>query len=415
MNNNLIKMMGTRQAVVGALVFLFPFLSLVTGFGVSLVSFLILIASLFFLKEGVPALRTVWPEIRWVVLAFLFKFLFVLMLYLTREEALLSILERPLRMLMALSALLLVLVVKPDRKTLWWGVIGGAVAALALISYQRIVEGVDRPGGLMNAITFGDLSLCLALVAIAAATDMRHSRFAIWPAIGALAGLAGSIMTGTRGGWIALLFAGILLVRYSHAVSSRRVRGLVAGLFILVAGTYFVPETGVRERVHQGVVDVTTWLEGGNAFSNVGIRLELWKGAGMLIDEYPLLGRDSEVYKKDLARYVAEGKLDPVVLPMPHLHNDALQSFVTGGVPGFLTWFGTLLAPFLFFADALRRPQASKPQFALALAGVLVVSSFFGFGLTETIFWSVKATLFYGLMVFLLMGFYLNAKALDGK
>lgn len=415
MNNNLIKTMGTRQALASVLIFLFPFLSLITVTGVSLASFLILIASAFFLKEGVPALRKVWPEVRWVVLAFALKFVLALVLFLVREEAILSALERPLRMMLGVSALLLVLVVKPDRKSLWWGVIAGALAALALIGYQRLVEGLDRPGGLMNAITFGDLSLCLALVAVAAAIDMRSSRHAIWPAAGALAGLAGSIMTGTRGGWIALLFAGVLLVRYSHVLSSRRVRALVVALFVLVAGTYFVPDTGVRERVHQGVVDVTTWLDGGSAFSNVGIRLELWKGAGMLISEYPLAGRDNEVYMKDLRRYVDQGLLDPVVLPMPHLHNDALQAFVTGGVFGFLAWFLTMLAPFMFFARALRRPQASKQQFALALAGMLVVAGFVGFGLTEVIFWSVKATMFYSLMVFLLMGFYLNAKASDGK
>lgn len=414
MNNKLIRTLGTKQAVAGALVFLLPFLSLVTGFGVSLASFLFLIAACFCLKDGVPALRASWPEVRWVVLAFLFKFLLTLSFFLLRHEAILSMLERPLRMLLAVAALMLVLVVKPDRKTLWWGVIGGAIGALALVGYQRLATGMERPGGLMNAITFGDLSLCLALVSIAAAIDMR-GRQVFWPALGALAGLAGSIMTGTRGGWIALLLAGILMIRYSHVMSSRRVRGLAVALFALVAGTYFVPETGVRDRVQQGVVDITTWVDGGSAFSNVGIRLELWKGACMLIREHPLTGRDNEVYMDDMAAWVKQGELDPVVLPMPHLHNDALQAFVTGGVFGFLAWLATLVAPFRFFSRALRRAEASKQQFALALAGVLVVASFFGFGLTEVMFYSVKASLFYALMVFLLMGFYLNAKASDGK
>ena len=51
------------------------------------------------------------------------------------------------------------------------------------------------------------------------------------------------------------------------------------------------------------------------------------------------------------------------------------------------------------------------PQFAPALAGMLVVLAYFGFGLTEVIFWSLKGTMFYVLMVALLMGFCLTANA----
>jgi O-antigen ligase len=40
----------------------------------------------------------------------------------------------------------------------------------------------------------------------------------------------------------------------------------------------------------------------------------------------------------------------------------------------------------------------------------LVVTSYMCFGLTEVIFWSMKGSLFYALMVFILMGFCLNAK-----
>jgi O-antigen ligase len=41
---------------------------------------------------------------------------------------------------------------------------------------------------------------------------------------------------------------------------------------------------------------------------------------------------------------------------------------------------------------------------------MLVVLSYFSFGLTEVIFWSLKGSMFYALMVFLLMGLCLVAK-----
>jgi O-antigen ligase len=405
-----------KQGFVGVLVFLFPFLSLVTLWGVSLCSFLFLIFALVLLPDCRAALARHWPAVRWVVAAFLFNFLFVLLCYLARPEALSGNIEKPMRMLLAVSALALVLACKPSRHWLWWGVIGGAVGGTLLVGYQRLVLDMERPGGWINPITFGDQLICLALVALAAAIDMRGTRRARWAALGALAGLAGSIMTGSRGGWIALPLAALLFAGYSREIGSRRFRALLAASCALVAATWFVPASGVRERIRQGEADISTYFAGGSAFSQVGIRLELWKAASLLIAERPLLGADVVTARTGLERYVRAGRIDPVVLPLPHFHNDALQALVTGGVVGLLAWLSILAAPLLFFARALRGQAApGAQQVALALAGMLVVLSYFSFGLTEVIFWSVKGSMFYALMIFILMGLCLNAKENDGK
>ncbi|MGZ5201879.1 MAG: O-antigen ligase family protein, partial [Telluria sp.] len=406
MNNKLTPLTGPAQGWTAALVFLFPFLSLVTLFGVSVTSFLFVLFAIPVYVRGRAAIAYNWNEVKWVVFAFFYYLAFAALCYMVRPVAPLSNLEKPARMFFAISALMLVLVRRPPRRALWWGVIAGALAALPLVAWQRIVLDIDRPGGLLNAITFGDLSLCLALLAMAAAVDFRTStRQAIWPALGALAGLTGSVLSGTRGGWIALVLAAAVFVRHGHLVPSRRVRALLVASLALFVASWFVPALGVQDRVEQGVVDVRTWMAGGSAFSNVGIRLELWKSAGMLIAEHPWFGLDPAQYKSQLANWAVAGKIDRVVLTMPHMHNDALQAFVTGGVPGFLAWFGIIAAPFAFFACAMKGGSAAgSGVYAPALAGMLLVLCYFSFGLTEVIFWSVKGSLFYALMVFLLMG-----------
>ncbi|MBZ2209296.1 O-antigen ligase family protein [Massilia soli] len=414
MNNNLIKQADPKQAVIGVLIFLFPFLSLVTPFGIGLASFSLLIAALFFLKPGFAALRTHWTAIRWVVLLFGFNFLYTAACLVLRDQSI-GDLEKPARMLFALSALMLVLAAKPDRKALWWGVIGGAFLGMLLVGYQRLVLGEERPGGLLNAITFGDIALSLGLIALAAMVDVRSVRKVFWPAIGALAGLAASTMTGTRGGWLGLVLCGLLFIQHSHVLNNRRVRAVVAFTFAFMAAMYFIPETGVKERVRQGVLDISSYFSGGSAFTNVGVRLELWKAAGILIEDAALLGRGEDGYREVLEPLVRKGELDPVVLEMPHFHNEAVQAMVTGGVIGLVAWFGMILAPFVFFTRAMSVRNASRQEFATALAGILLVTSYFGYGLTEVIFWSVKGAMFYALMVFLLMGFYLNAKEANHK
>jgi O-antigen ligase len=394
---------------IGSLAFLFPFLSLVTTFGVTLTSFLFLATALILLKPSRDALVRHWPQVRWVVLAFLVHFLFLLGCMLLRGEKM-SVLDKPSRMLMTASALAVVLAVRPPRQALWWGASAGALAALPFVAWQRFGLHLERPGGLINPITFGDLALLLALVALAGAVDMRrHPGQALLAGTGALAGLAASVLTGTRGGWPALALAALVLGRHVVRVDSRRVRALLAAGVGVLAAAWFMPVLGVQQRFAQGVSEARIWYEGGNVFTNVGTRLELWKGAVMLIGEHPWFGMSFDACRARLAEFGQAGRFDPTVLELPHLHNDALQVLATGGVVGFVFWTATLAAPLLFFLRALG-DDVRAPQFAVALGGALVVLGYVAFGLTEVIFWSMKGSVFYALMVFLLMGFCLNAK-----
>jgi O-antigen ligase len=416
MNNNLTKSYGAATTWVGALAFSLPFLSLITLSGISASSYLLLLTALFMFKDCRAALMRHWNDTRWVVTVFLINFIFVLICFALRPEATLNHLEKPLRMLLAVSALALVLAKRPSRQVLWWGAVGGALACLPFVAYQRFDLDIDRPGGLINSITFGDLSLLLGLLSLVAAIDMRQSgKRIVLPALGALAGLMASLLTGTRGGLVALLPAAVIFFVLSRLMRGRSLRTVLLASFGLVAFAYFVPALGLQDRMAEGLSDVQAWEDGGNKVTNVGIRLELWKGAAMLIREHPLFGIEPNLMKVYLGRFVEQGRLDPVVLTMPHLHNAILQALATGGIPGFVAWFGMFAAPFAYFVRTLGERGAAAPQFAPALAGLLVVTSYFCFGLTEVIFWSMKGCLFYALMVFLLVGFCQVAKEEIGK
>lgn len=415
MDNMLTKTMAPLRVWTGALVFAVPSLILVTGSGIGLASFLFILTLPFVWRDARAALARHWPQVRWVVLAFLFNFAVVLSYYLLRPEEPLSVLEKPLRMFCALSALMVVVAARPSRRALWWGAVVGAAGAMLLVAYQHFVLGIERPGGLTNAITFGDIALCLGLVALAATLDPRDgTRRALWPALGALAGLLASVLTGTRGGWIALMFALLLFLRQSH-LGHGRVKALLAGGLALLVLLYFVPASGIQARVHEGINDVRIWTAGGDKFTNLGIRLELWKGAGMLIAEHPLFGVSAQAAHARFEEYVKAGSLGDVVLAPLHMHNDALQALTTGGVPGLLGWLAILAAPFVFFARAARRGAAAGHPNPAALAGMLIPLSYFGFGLTEMMFWSGRACMFYALMVFVLMGLTLNSEEAHGN
>ncbi|XYJ11350.1 O-antigen ligase family protein [Telluria sp. B2] len=409
--------MASSLPWAGALVFLIPALSLITTFGIGLGSFLFVLALPLVWRDGRQALARHWPAVRWVVLAFAFNFAVTLAFFALRPEQPLNSVEKPLRMFCAVSALMVVLATAPPRRALYWGAAVGAVGAFLLVGYQRIVLGIERPGGLTNAVTFGDMAVCLSLVALAAAIDVSQRRNQIlWLALGALAGVLASFISATRGAWVALGLAALLVGRHVFIMRSTRMRALLFAGLALGVSLYFIPSSGMQERVAQGISDVRAWNNGGDKFTNVGIRLELWKGAGMLIAERPLFGRDPARAHARMKEYVAEGRLDPVALAPLHLHNDALDALVGGGIPGLLAWIGILLAPFLFFAREARQAAGhDHARNALALAGMLIPLSYFGFSLTDTMFWSVKPSMFYALMIFVLMGLCLNQKEKFGN
>ena len=409
--------MALSTPCAAALVFLVPSLSLITLFGIGLGSFLFVLALPFVWRDGRQAMARHWPAVRWVVLAFAFNFAVTLAFFALRPEQPLNSLEKPLRMFCAVSALMVVLAAAPPHRALYWGVVVGAVGACLLVGHQRLFLGIDRPGGLINAVIFGDMALCLGLVALAAAIDVSQgARQTPWLVLGALTGLLASFMSGTRGVWVGLGLASLLLVRHVFIMRSTRMRMLLFAGLALVAALYLVPSSGMQARVAQGFDDVRAWNSGGEKFTNVGIRLELWKAAGMLIAERPLFGRDPALAHARMKEYVAEGRLDDVALAPLHLHNDALDALVSGGVPGLLAWLGILVAPFVFFAREARQAAGRQPpRYALALAGMLIPLSYFGFSLTDTMFWSVKPSMFYALMVFILMGLCLNQKEKFGN
>lgn len=404
MNNTLAKSPASTL-LIHSLIFLFPFLLLITNFGVGLCSFAFLLAAVVYRRRGWPVFVRHLTDIRGVLLAFGALTLLALAVVALRDGARLRDVEKPLRMFAAVSVTLTVLALRPSRKALWWGLIAGAFAGCVFIVYQRLVMGLDRPGGLINSITFGDLVLCIGLLCLAGTLDFT-GRAVLWPGLGALAGLAGSIATGTRGGWIAIVFCVILLMRYGHVLRGRLRKGLALLALALLVSTYFIPQTGARERIDQGVRDVQQYFGGGETFTNVGTRIELWRAAGRLIERRPLFGAGAPTVKAELEQMVASGQSMPYVMEFEHFHNDILQVLVFGGVVGLLVWGSTLLLPFLFFRRQFKRGGAAAP----ALAGMLLVLCYFSFGLTEVIFWSVRSNMFYALMLFLLAGLCLNAK-----
>jgi ADP-heptose:LPS heptosyltransferase len=223
------------------------------------------------------------------------------------------------------------------------------------------------------------------------------------PALALLAGLVASALSGSRGGWVAMLLAAVPLARYGYQMHGKRMLVALALAAALCVLAYAVPGSGVAQRVAEAVSDVQGYLARNDATTSVGIRLELWKASWLMFMEHPWLGVGRDNFNQALHALAAQGLIQQSpALIYSSSHNDMLHCLATGGLLDFILLVAMYATPFQFFRKMLH--AADRGQRPLALAGVVLVLCFVGFGLTDAMFWLMAPKVFYVTMVCSLAG-----------
>jgi len=391
------------------MIFLLPALAMSSKVGLGLVQLMIL---LLLIRRGRPLLalyRRHWSDIGGVMLAFGGYFL-VSLVRLLLDHQRLNTLDGPSRLLFGLSCIGVVYYLRPRARHFWLGLSFAAVLSAVMALYQVTLGGMERAIGFTHhEITFGDLALACGLLSLCGLADLRHTRMSWLPGLGLVCGLLASMLSGSRGGWLALPLVLIPVARFGVQIYGRRLLMVGAVLLALVVLALAVPATGVALRIEQALAEVQRYLALGDATTSVGIRLELWKASLMMFAEHPWLGVGRDQFDVALHALAAQGRLQPSpALIYSSSHNDMLHCLATGGLLDFGLLLAMYLAPLRFFWAQLRRPDHG--QRALALAGVIVVVAFFAFGLTDVMFWLMMPKVFYVMMVCSLVGLCLAAQ-----
>ena len=272
---------------------------------------------------------------------------------------------------------------RPPVSAFWWGVGLGALLAGGIAGWEVLVQGRGRAANGINAIPFGMLSLLLGSLAWVGAFAVRSG----WARAGLLLalafGLGASLLSGTRGSWV--VFPALVVVVGLGFWRMLPRRALTVGVTALLALLLLVslsPTLAVTERVSEALESVDEYDEGerGNSF---GVRVEMWRVGVQLFAEKPLLGWGEGALQERRDDWAAAWDLDPAVSKHDQLHSDLIDTAARRGLVG----LGSLLmlygVPLVLFARALRgRPDATTR--ALAVAGLVVVVAFIGFGLTQS-------------------------------
>ncbi len=273
---------------------------------------------------------------------------------------------------------------KPRAEWFWVGLAMGATGAAIFAGYQYIGLGI-RAGGYLNPIQFGNIALLMGVLCMVHALvicDFSRLNILLW--VGFVSGLAASVWSLTRGGWLALVL--IFIWIFSNATkgwTSLRRFLMAVTIFIGLCVPVFQSNGIVQSRISQGVAELQEYIATGEQNNSVGVRLGLWSVGLEGIKNAPFFGQGSQGWLATRDAAIADGKLASFGQRFTHLHNEYLDITFKRGVVGLMLYLTLYLVPMLMFF----RPHLHHPALdvrALAMAGMVIPMMFMDFGLTQT-------------------------------
>lgn len=386
-------------------VFLLGAIALVVPSGYSVGAALLLLGALYCLttRNRIPFTKNDWLVLAALVIYGLMGVLEAIFYQYSSRNY-----DLPSRFLAAAIALVLVLKYPPRLSWLWAGLATGGILAGCWAGYQKLFLHVERTEGFTHVIQFGNISMLTGLFCVAgiawACTRSNKLGWVVWLALGALGGIAGSLFSGSRGGWIGLPLIALVFFRVYHQYFSLRFKVLLSGTVVALAVLiYCIPQLGVQQRVHEAIQNVTLYAQG-NSNTSVGARFEMWKGASQLFIEKPFFGWGKEQYKPAMITLAEQGKAHPVVKLFDHPHNELLNNAAKKGIVGILALLFLYFVPLRLFAPGLR--AESLTQRSLATAGFLLPVAYIDFGLSQAFFTHNSGVMVYAFWLVVLWGSY---------
>lgn len=321
--------------------------------------------------------------------------------------------ETAAKYLAAVPCLWFVVAAPPRPSALWAGLAVGGMGSGVLAIVQRQWLHLDRAHGFLNAVQYGDLSLLIGVMALGVLVVLWSrllpvARLSL--AAGGVLGWVGSLLSQTRGGWLAIIMVAAVvaaaLVRRGRVASAGK---LVLALSACLLLSWALLQGEMTRRLALVHAEVSAYIEQQEADTSIGQRLDHWQLAARMGVARPLLGWGSG-YEVEKARRVKADEASEVVLRFEHAHNELLDMFARRGLLGVLVLMFYMLVPLVIFWPTARRvggadgASLNLVRLALCLTGIMLPLSYIGFGLTQVLFAHNSGHIFYLFMLLAVQG-----------
>lgn len=302
--------------------------------------------------------------------------------------------------------------VRPE--SVWVGLMIAAITAGLLPLIQMLLaDGPQRFSGLMsNPIPYGNVCVLLAtacLVGLSTFARQSSSLVKTGLVLGLALALVGTLLSGSKGGWLSIALTWPLLLVWAFRQMQFRQALFVIALLAIVGSTAaFSPSSTMLERLKQGgqaALALATHLISGNEVKrmpddgSVGVRAAMWRHAlqGPVL-ENPVLGVPRAQLRASQREAVEQGKEPSLRKDWAHLHNDSVDVLATKGIVGLAALIGLWGGWLSFFVKQYRRAMNPTYQ-GLALVGFLVLVQLAEFSMSGSQLRYLSVSIFSGFLM----------------
>ncbi|MDQ9171249.1 O-antigen ligase family protein [Oxalobacteraceae bacterium R-40] len=286
-----------------------------------------------------------------------------------------------------------------DLKVIQWGAIAGVLASMMVI-YAETRGGIDRPAKILDVaiIPFSNHATLLAfLVFLSIKWDETQSKALIGlKALTLCAGLYITFLSQTRGGWPALLLYAIIASAIFLGKDWKKTTLAMTAFLTLLVSTAMLSEN-IHKRIETVKTDISSYMDGTNPDTSVGMRLQYWDSSWILIKKNWGVGIGADTYKDEIKKLAQQNIVTEQAASLPHPHNELLFQTVRYGIPGLVSILLVLFMPLVYFGRFIRHPDQQIR--ASAWMGGAVCLAFFSFGLTDVVLVWRHTTTFYAFLL----------------
>lgn len=298
-------------------------------------------------------------------------------------------------------------------KHVQWAFVAGAFLS-AIKMYVLTNGGTDRYGtDFIPIIIFAEMTLLLGVFsAFSIAWNGHDQKLAVLlKLIAAGAAIYAAYISQSRGPWLTILVFGA--IAFAAAKNLRRIDkiliSLVAcALLIAALGSYFQPDSIVRQRITAAQDNVQEYIDGKNVDTSLGIRFQLWRGSWVLFKENPVFGVGVQNYPLALEDLARRKIISPAAATFPHSHNEILFMMAKLGLFGLIAILAIYFVPLYYFAVDLRNRDGEIRS--VAAMGMALSLGIMTLGLTDVVFLWWEIFPFYSISIALFLAYITRRK-----
>jgi O-antigen ligase len=269
--------------------------------------------------------------------------------------------------------------------------LGSVMAAVYAVYDVTQSAGMRAQGATGDAIKFGNGAVVIATFCLLTTHLYPFEKHRIAWRIGLLSAAAtavfASLLSGSKGGWVALVVvaiaAGYTLGRRRSLLQRTGFAGAVLGTLLAVG--FFAPSSLVRDRIAVSVNGAMLWVTSNGEVSDgsASLRFKLWELGLQIFAEHPIVGAGLSGKRERWDALVAVDPAREFIGVNTSAHNDFIEVLSEGGVVGAAGLALLYLGVWLAFWR-LRHHQDSA-ILALARIGLMLVPIYLIFGLTVSV------------------------------